>query len=250
MKRTQPSVNTLYFSVGGSEYPIYVHHNRRQKHIRLRISSGGQITVSAPAGTSRAKIQSILRHKEGWLASKILETARALEQNNPSKRIHVDGLPYRVDFQVSDQVTYRLDIDHDRQCILITGPEQNPSHITSLLERWLRREAKQRLIAHAQFVSREVGIGYKKLFLRNQKTRWGSSSTLGNISLNWRTVMIPKPVQRYLIIHELVHQRHMNHSAQFWRKVVHYCPDYKQHELWLKQHRSLMGLFRTGPISE
>ncbi|MFW5711694.1 MAG: M48 family metallopeptidase [Spirochaetota bacterium] len=250
MSRTEQSVNTLYFSVGGSEYPIYVHHNRRQKHIRLRINSDGQITVSAPAGTSRAKIQSILQHKEGWLVTKILETTRALERNNPAKKIHIDGMPFRVDFQLSDQVTYRLNVDYEQQCILITGPEQTPSHITSLLERWLRREAKQRLTSHAQSVSKEVGIVYNKLFLRNQKTRWGSSSTLGNISLNWRTVMLPKPVQRYLIVHELVHQRHMNHSAQFWRNVVHFCPDYKQHELWLKQHRSLMGLFRARPISE
>lgn len=244
MHRTKSSVNTLYFTVGGFEYPIRIQHNLRQKHVRLRINSNGQITVSAPTGTSKAKIQGILRHKEGWLASKIRETSQALEQYNPVKRVYVDGMPYLVEFQFSDQVTYRLNVDHDRQYILVCGPEENQPQLTAVLERWLRREAKQRLASYTQEVSHEVGIPYKKLFLRNQKTRWGSSSTLGNISLNWRTVMIPRPVQRYLIIHELAHQQHMNHSARFWKKVIHYCPDYKQHELWLKQNRALMGLFR------
>mgnify|MGYP006283080389 CR=1 FL=1 len=249
MDRRKASVNTLYFTVDGSAYPIRIYHNRRQKHIRLKINSDGQISVSAPTGTSRAKIQSILRHKEGWLASKIQETTRALEQNNPTKQVYLDGLPYQVDFQLSHRLTYNVDINHQQRCILITGPDNNQTHITNLLEKWLRREARQRLTPHVQQVSKRVGIPYNKLFLRNQKTRWGSSSTLGNISLNWRTVMLPKPVQRYLIIHELVHQQHMNHSHHFWRKVVHYCPDYKQHEKWLKQNLALMGLFRNHPMS-
>ena len=213
MERKKSSVNTLYFSVGGFEYPIRLQHNRRQKHIRLRINSDGQITVSAPTGTSRAKIQGILRNKEGWLASKLRETSQALEQYNPAKKVYVDGMPYIVEFQFSDQSTYKLDVDHDRQYILVYGPEENQAQVSGVLGRWLRREAKQRLVNYAQQISKEVGIPYKKLFLRNQKTRWGSSSTLGNISLNWRTVMIPTPVQRYLIIHELAHQQYMNHSA-------------------------------------
>ncbi len=249
MDRRKASVNTLYFTVDGFAYPIRIYHNRRQKHIRLKINSDGQISVSAPTGTPQAKIQGILRHKEGWLASKIQETTQALEQNNPAKQVYLDGWPYQVDLQLSDQLTYNLDVDYQRQYILISGPENNQAHIASLLEKWLRREAKQRLTTHAQQVSKRVGITYNKLFLRNQKTRWGSSSTLGNISLNWRTVMLPKPVQRYLIIHELVHQQHMNHSPHFWRKVVHYCPDYKQHEQWLKQNRALMGLFRNRPTA-
>ena len=121
MQRTNSSVNTLYFTVGGFEYPIRIQHNHRQKHIRLRINSDGQITVSAPRGTSRAKIQGILRRKEGWLASKIRETSQALEQYNPAKKIFVDGMPYLVEFQISNQDAYHLGVDHTRQNILIPG---------------------------------------------------------------------------------------------------------------------------------
>lgn len=245
MNKTASPENTLFFIVDGREYTIAVQYNIRQKHIRVRINSDGQITISAPTGTTRDKIRGVLRHKKGWLTSKIQEAHRALEQNDPTKKVLVDGSPFQVEFLFSDRPTLRLDVDYVFQKVFIYGKEIKPQHILGVLEKWLRREAKQRLPEYAKKVAVEIGISYKKIFLRNQKTRWGSSSTLGNISLNWRTVMAPKAVQRYLIIHELVHQCHMNHSPQFWQQVVHFCPDYAQHESWLKQNRALMGLFRA-----
>ena len=93
-------------------------------------------------------------------------------------------------------------------------------------------------------VSEEINLPFKKLYIRNQRTRWGSSSSMGNISINWRAVMAPEEVQHYLIIHELAHQRHLNHSREFWNLVATHCPDFRRHEHWLKEHRALISLFR------
>ncbi len=237
--------NTLYFSLEGNEYPIVIKHNKRQKHIRLRINSDGRINVSAPAGTSNKRIQEVLKCKQSWLTSKLDLTNRELEKINPLKRVYIDGMPYSVRFECAERPTYHLEVDYAAQTVVIYGRKKSRLETTGILEKWLRKEARQRLVRYAEQVSNETGISYKKLFLRNQKTRWGSSSTLGNISLNWRTIMAPREVQRYLIIHELVHQQFMNHSPDFWNRVVHYCPDYAHHEAWLKQNRALMGLFRN-----
>ncbi len=245
MNKSAYPAKTLYVIVDNREYTITVQYNIRQKHIRVRINSDGQITLSAPAGTTRRKIQSVVHNKEGWLKTKIKETHLALEKNNPTERVFVDGFPFQVEFLFSDTLTPHVEVDYALQKAYVYGRENSIQSIASVVEKWLRREAKQRLPEYAKKVALEIGISYGKLFLRNQKTRWGSSSTLGNISLNWRTVMAPKAVQRYLIIHELVHQRQMNHSPQFWQQVAHFCPNYAEYESWLKENRALMGLFRA-----
>jgi len=244
MNKSAPHINTLYFSTGGSEYPIFIQYNSRQKHIRLRINSEGRIVLSAPIGTSRSKISGVLNHKQDWLASKIQETQQGLKQNNPAEKVYLEGRLFLVEFENPKLVIYNIDVDYEQHIVRISGDPGNPQKIAGLLEGWLRKEAKLRLSSLAEGVSEELGIPYKKLFLRNQRTRWGSSSTRGNISLNWRTVMAPLAVQRYLLIHELIHQKHMNHSTRFWLEVERICPEYQKHEAWLKENRALMGLFR------
>ncbi len=244
MDKSAPLTNTLYFSIGGSEYPILIQYNRRQKHIRLRINSESRIVLSAPIGTSHSKIQGVLKHKQEWLVSKIQETQQGLKQNNPTEKVYLEGRPFLVEFENPELSIYSLVVDYEQHKVCISGDPANQQQITDALEGWLRKEAKQRLVSRAEIVSEELGIPYKKIFLRNQRTRWGSSSTRGNISLNWRTVMAPPGVQRYLLIHELVHQKHMNHSTRFWQEVGRRCPGYRQHEAWLKQNRALIGLFR------
>ena len=246
MDKSASHINTLYFSTGDSEYPIFIQYNSRQKHIRLRINSEGRIVLSAPIGTTRSKIRGVLHNKQEWLVSKIKETQQGLKQNNPAERVYLEGRLFLVEFENPELQIYRIEVDYEQQKVCISGDPTNQQKITGLLEGWLRKEAQARIVNHTERVSEELGIPYKKLFLRNQRTRWGSSSSRGNISLNWRTVMAPPAVQRYLLIHELIHQKHMNHSTHFWQKVGSVCPEYRQHEAWLKENRALMGLFRES----
>lgn len=81
-----------------------------------------------------------------------------------------------------------------------------------------------------------TGGHYDKITIRNQKTRWGSCSQTGTLSFNYRLMMAPPAVIDYVIIHELCHLTHMNHSKAFWDKVANVMPDYRTHRLWLKEH--------------
>ena len=80
----------------------------------------------------------------------------------------------------------------------------------------------------------------RRITVRNQRSRWGSCSRRGTISLNWRLIQAPPFVRDYLILHELSHVREMNHSPRFWREVERVCPDYETAERWLKQHSALL----------
>ena len=80
------------------------------------------------------------------------------------------------------------------------------------------------------------GVTYSRVFVRNQKTRWGSCSARRNINLNWRLVLMPDDVMDYIVIHELTHLEEMNHSKRFWTLVAVRCPAYQRHKLWLRQN--------------
>ena len=85
-----------------------------------------------------------------------------------------------------------------------------------------------------------------RVSIRAQKTRWGSCSSRGGISLNWRLIMAPPPVIDYLVIHELCHLRQPNHSPAYWREVARWCPDFRLHRQWLRQHGALLGKIFAG----
>jgi predicted metal-dependent hydrolase len=110
------------------------------------------------------------------------------------------------------------------------------------LEAHFARRGKVELPARTWELAALCGIDVKQVTVRDQRSRWGSCSLQGTISLNWRLVQTPDFVRDYIIYHELMHLREMNHSARFWARVEEVCPAWRDAELWLKRNGSLLGL--------
>jgi predicted metal-dependent hydrolase len=110
------------------------------------------------------------------------------------------------------------------------------------LEAHFARRAKIELPARTWELAAITGVDVKQVTVRNQRSRWGSCSATGTISLNWRLVQTPDSVRDYIIYHELMHLREMNHSARFWERVEEVCPHWRDAERWLKRNGSLLGL--------
>ena len=110
------------------------------------------------------------------------------------------------------------------------------------LEAHFARRARVELPARTWELAAETGADVKQITVRNQRSRWGSCSATGTISLNWRLVQTPDTVRDYIIYHELMHLREMNHSDRFWARVGEVCPTWRESERWLKRHGSLVGL--------
>jgi predicted metal-dependent hydrolase len=114
-------------------------------------------------------------------------------------------------------------------------------NLRSLIEKHLWQLASRELPPRLAELAKQHGFQVRRASVRNQRSRWGSCSKRGTISLNWRLVQTPMFVRDYIILHELAHLKEMNHSRRFWREVARLCPDFARAERWLKDHA---GLFR------
>ena len=100
----------------------------------------------------------------------------------------------------------------------------------------LRQQAARQLIPRLHELAAQLGLTVSRVSIRNQRSRWGSCSRNGAISLNYRLVLMPPHVADYVLIHELMHMQQQNHGPRFWRLVERACPDYRESERWLRRH--------------
>jgi len=108
------------------------------------------------------------------------------------------------------------------------------------IQNHLRQLAAKELPPRVMELAGAHGIQVSRVSVRNQKSRWGSCSRRGTISLNWRLIQSPGFVRDYIILHELAHRRQMNHSDKFWQEVARLCPDYLEADRWVKQNGKLL----------
>jgi hypothetical protein len=99
-----------------------------------------------------------------------------------------------------------------------------------------RQKAREIISSSVQYWSSQMGVRYGRIAIREQRTRWGSCSQKGNLNFNWRLVLAPPEVRDYVVIHELCHLSHLNHSREFWARVEKFCPDYREQRRWLREN--------------
>jgi predicted metal-dependent hydrolase len=115
--------------------------------------------------------------------------------------------------------------------------QRRPAQMPHDVERALKDEAKRELPPRLLALAHEHGLTVSRVSVRNQRWRWGSCSPGGHICLNWRLVRMPADVRDYVMIHELMHLKRMDHSPAFWKLVEAACPDYRAARAWLKKQR-------------
>jgi predicted metal-dependent hydrolase len=101
----------------------------------------------------------------------------------------------------------------------------------------LKQRAERELPDELSRLAEQHGVTVSRVSVRNQRSRWGSCSPAGHICLNWRLVLMPETVRHYVLIHELMHLRRLDHSRHFWRLVAHACPDYEEARRWLRENK-------------
>ena len=100
-----------------------------------------------------------------------------------------------------------------------------------------RELARQRITRRVEYFAPLVGVTYNRIFIKEQKTRWGSCSSLGNLNLNWKLILLNEELLDYVVVHELAHRKQMNHSPTFWVEVERVLPDYRERRRRLRECR-------------
>jgi len=217
---------------------VYV-RSAQAKRYRLTLRRDGVAVATIPLRGSEREAQRFVAEHSEWL-----ERARERQARKP-RAAEV--------WTVGTHVLWRGEMQPIR--VAVTGERSQVSvaadvfRVASLegdlrptLEAHFARRAKIELPARAWELAAETGVDLKSVSVRNQRSRWGSCSAGGTVSLNWRLVQTPDTVRDYIIYHELMHLREMNHSDRFWSRVQEVCPWWKDAERWLKRNGSLLGL--------
>jgi predicted metal-dependent hydrolase len=117
-----------------------------------------------------------------------------------------------------------------------------PAALRDALERWYRRRAREEVTARLDAAVARAGARYTRLTIRGQRTRWASCSDGGAMSFNWRLLLAPEEILDYVVEHEVAHLGVMGHSRRFWALVAARCPEYREHERWLRRYGSTLHL--------
>jgi predicted metal-dependent hydrolase len=202
-----------------------VRASERARRLAVRVLPGGLVEIVVPRGTRPRAVEQFVSRHRGWIE-------RTLDMYRPVGAAAVDRLPAHIHFQATgkrfdlhyagDGGAPRLDLDGGT--IRVTGARERPALLRHALQRFAMREAHATFGPWLSKLSAETGLAFRRMQIRRQRTRWGSCSPSGTISLNACLLFQPAPVVNYLLIHELAHTRHMNHSGRFWRLVARFEP--------------------------
>jgi predicted metal-dependent hydrolase len=213
-------------TAGGRAFPVDVARHPRARRYVLRVTHEGRLRLTVPRGASIAGGMAFAERQQEW----ITREWRRLEQQ-------------AAEWGSGTRLWYRgervaLCVDHGAAAFAdrIVPIDDSARGVRRVIERHLRQVAACELPPRTARLAAERGIPITVVKVRDQRSRWGSCSTRGTIALNWRLIQMPIEVADYVILHELAHRRHPNHSARFWREVEAICPWWQAGERWLRKY--------------
>jgi predicted metal-dependent hydrolase len=230
--------------------PAYtLKHHPRARRVRLRVDPGGGLIVTAPTSVRRSQVDAWVAERGDWVES---VRARQARMRSDLDQATLGSRPARIDLRAVDeswslryhpgrgeQLRLRVVDEGERRRLAFTLPRAESGglddRIAARLRQWLRQRADQALSPAIESLARRHGFEYSAVSFRNQRSRWGSCSARGRLSINARLLLASPGACRYVLIHELVHTEHLNHSPAFWARVAAIDPAYRTHEAELVQ---------------
>lgn len=240
---------------------VTYHHitNKRSKSYKLKIDPKKGLVLVTPPLFSQKKIDEFISQNQSWIEyqhQKINQKKQAFDSDTDvrifgrtyKKKIRTSNVePSSVVLQKTKKEEEEIARSREEQqtqfvdSLLITVQNDSPQTIRQTLNRFLKQTAEQYIIPRTQQLALKMNTNYTSITFGEHKSQWGSCHVSGKLTFNWRLVHAPIEIIDSVIIHELAHRTHHNHSAKFWALVAKYNPNYKQHSTWLKRHGVSVG---------
>ena len=228
----------------GQEVEWQLVRSSAAKRLRIKVGPDG-IKVVLPDGRDSSEAFAFVAENQAWVGVQ-LERARKLltiRRARPSGFVQLRGefVPVRIAFTQHWRAPNKV-LFSDGEITITVGPDSKKSAIRSL-ENWMRRQARESIEQHLAAFGKRIRRSPNRIYVMGQRTKWGNCSSLGNLSFNWRLIMAPDRVLRYIVAHEMVHLAVPDHSAKFWLTVQSLCPEAERAKQWLVANgRSILSL--------
>jgi len=227
----------------------------RRKTIALQVSNA-KVIVRAPKFVNTAYVEQLIQLKLSWLEQKVAEqkqkslvnphfTLQFSDQQQANKAlIYIDGAPHKIRIEFGDKSVIHNKAEQSLTVILSPRYQQHELHsalilakVKAQIEFWFKASIEDYVRQKLVIYSTSIPLYPTAFKVRKYKARWGSCNSRGELSFNHLLKMLPSWVIDYVIVHELCHLKHMNHSSKFWQLLAQHCPDYQNAKNWLQQHQ-------------
>lgn len=202
---------------------------------------GGELQVRVPHHVGDARVAAILLRKRAWIRSKVVEFQRSPPPQRNKEWVSGEAFPYlgrnyRLKVQEGYPVGVSLSSGYLRATVRPTEQgELRQGRVQQYLNAWYKSRALERLTEKTARYAAKMGVAPKGIRVRNFKSRWGSCDARGQLVFNWNIIKAPHAIVDYVVVHELCHLVHPNHSKDFWALVQQHCSTFAEHREWLRQ---------------
>jgi len=219
---------------------------RKRKTMAITIEPPGMIKVIAPKGTKEEVILEKVTNKAPWIIKKLYYFKYIKHQKIRKEFVNGEsfmylGRNYSLQLHIKEDLKNPIIKLYLGKFVVYT-PTKDEVIIRKAMEEWYRRKALQQIKERVEYYQHRVGVKPNKVTVKEQKKRWGSCSSKGNLNFNWRAVMASSNVLDYIVVHEMCHLVHLNHSKDFWDMVQSILPDYGTRREWLKKNGVRLSL--------
>ncbi len=217
------------------DLPYRIRRSDRARRVRVSVDAQGDVEVVLPRRSPASAAPAAIEELRPWIERR-LHAAATLRATLAARGATLPylGQPLALIPQAGRTRAHR------KQDALLVPVEAERAQ--QAIERWYRRAAAEEIAPRLDAATAALGTSYTTLSIRNQRTRWGSCSSTGAMSFNWRLLLAPAPVLDYVVWHEACHLRVMDHSPRFWSLVRSHCPDYEEQRRWLRRHGATLVL--------
>ena len=228
----------------GFEYTVI--RRRKKRHLTLTVSSDNTVSVSVPKRISEKEVREFVLDKIDWVKQKISHNQKTRKPYIPKKFIQGEeflflGQLYSLVINLASKAKVTIE-ESSLKIYLPRRVSNTTEYIQSRIIDWYKQVAYKTLLERIAMYEKEIGVNINDLKIKTLKRSWAHCTRKGAVTFTWNLVMAPLNIIDYVVVHELCHLIHLNHSKKFWSKVAAIIPDYKECKKWLLVNENALRL--------
>ena len=233
--------------VGSTEIPYTIRHSKKAKRLSIKVTPSS-VEAIAPEDYSCERINKYIGKKREWIYRRVEDLAESSLGNRfswPDRFVTGAKIPFRgrnMKLVVKTKNIADITVLYRSAFIVEKPVKALETEVKAAVEKWLGFRLNDDVRDLIKKYAPKLGVKPGLVRISLYKTRWGSCGKNGDIMINWLLILAPKPVLEYVVVHELSHLRHRNHSPEYWSLVATYLPDFQYAKAWLKDKGRFMSL--------